>query len=364
MAEKKASKTAKTGEKSEAAGVSMSMKKDELIKAAEDMGLKISSKATKADIIEAIKAADESKPEPAKKEAEAKEPEAKKESPKKEAKEKPASDEAKKTGPSKKKDEAKKEIKDEEAPKDEAKDAGDSKAEAAASKEMKASTERKRKEKAERREAKAARKEANKIEEKRTRPNNILLAVLICGVLIAMFAFVGGYNYFSKPATVEAYLQESGMAEMYNSMAYDEHSSLKMKAEGNTLKIVVKVNDDATEEDIESYTSEDGEKNLKYTAASLLTAFKPETRAFGGEVRLAVKKGDETICYHKMTYSEAKKFLKELEKEAEEEAEEHDHEHEHDHDHEGEEVTVDGEDVTVESEDGTEIEVVTDEAAE
>lgn len=297
---------------------SMSMKKDELLKIADEMGIKIASKATKADIIAAI-------------EAEAKtEAQAEKKADKSEEKK-----ETKSTKPEEK-----------EEPTEKAEEKTEEKTE-----DLKASTERKRREKAERREAKAARKEANKIEEKKTRPNNILLAALIIGVLVAMFAFVGGYNYFNKPASIEAYLDESGMLEMYSNMAYDDHSSMKMKAEDNTLKIVVKVNEDATDEQVKEYTSEDGEKQLNYTAASLLTGFKPEARGFGGEVRIAVKKGDETIFYNKMSYSEAKKFLKKLEKEAEEEAdnaedaaedaaEEHDHEHEegeeHDHDHEEE----------------------------
>ena len=46
-------------------------------------------------------------------------------------------------------------------------------------KELKASTEAKRQKKADRRDAKAARKEANKVEEKKSRPNNIILAVMI-----------------------------------------------------------------------------------------------------------------------------------------------------------------------------------------
>ena len=73
----------------------------------------------------------------------------------------------------------------------------------AENKEIKASTEAKRQKKADRRDAKAARKEANKVEEKKSRPNNIILAIMIFGVLIIMFAFAGGYNYFSKPANVE-----------------------------------------------------------------------------------------------------------------------------------------------------------------
>ena len=295
---------------------SMSMKTDELLKIADEMGIKLDSKVTKADIIAAIEA------------------------------------EAKTEAPAEKKAEEKKETKPEEkkaVESEEKKESSGEDAEKAQEKteELKASTERKRREKAERREAKAARKEANKTEEKKTRPNNILLAILIVGVLLAMFAFVGGYNYFNKPASLEAYFKDSGMAEMYNNVDYDEHSKMKVKAEDNTLKIVLKLNDDASDEVVKEYTTEDREKDLNYMRASLLTSLKSMTRGFGAEVRIAVKKGDETIWYNKMSHSEAKKFLKKLEKEAEEEAdnaedaaedaaEEHDHEHEegeeHDHD--------------------------------
>ena len=72
----------------------------------------------------------------------------------------------------------------------------------AENKEIKASTEAKRQMKADRRDAKAARKEANRVEDKKTRPNNILLAILIFGVVLVMFGVSAGYNYFSKPANI------------------------------------------------------------------------------------------------------------------------------------------------------------------
>ena len=53
----------------------------------------------------------------------------------------------------------------------------------------------------------------------------------------------------------------------------------------------------------------------------MLFRSKPQTRAFGGEVKIKVKKGDESINYVKMSYSDAKKFIKELENEEEDEAE-------------------------------------------
>jgi len=53
---KKAEKPAKKETKSAAPKVSASMKKDELLAAAKEMGIKVDSKATKADIIAAIEA--------------------------------------------------------------------------------------------------------------------------------------------------------------------------------------------------------------------------------------------------------------------------------------------------------------------
>lgn len=184
------------------------------------------------------------------------------------------------------------------------------------------STEAKRKKKAERREAKAARKEANKVEEKKKRPNNIVLAILIFGVLIGMFAFVGGYNYFSKPANIEKYMADNGMTDLYKDAPVDNYTTVTMKAEKNTLKIWLNIAEDAPEDVVDQYTGEDGTKLLKQWGAYYLSSFRPLARGTGAEVKVKVKKGDESVNYVRMTYREAKKFIKELEEEAEEEAEE------------------------------------------
>ena len=117
----------------------------------------------------------------------------------------------------------------------------------AENKELKASTEAKRQKKADRRDAKAARKEANKVEEKKSRPNNIILAIMIFGVLIIMFAFVSGYNYFSKPANVEKYVKDNGIDEMYKKTPISEHTTMTLKAEKNTLKIWLNIDESITE---------------------------------------------------------------------------------------------------------------------
>jgi hypothetical protein len=184
------------------------------------------------------------------------------------------------------------------------------------------STEAKRKKKAERREAKAARKEANKVEEKKKRPNNIVLAILIFGVLIGMFAFVGGYNYFSKPANIEKYMADNGMTDLYKDAPVDNYTTVTMKAEKNTLKIWLNISEDAPEDVVDQYTGEDGTKLLKQWGAYYLSSFRPLARGTGAEVKVKVKQGDESVNYVRMSYREAKKFIKELEEEAEEEAEE------------------------------------------
>ena len=68
-----------------------------------------------------------------------------------------------------------------------------------------ARTERKRAEKAANREAKLAKKEAHVVEDKKRRLGNGWLALMIFGVVALMFAFVWGYNYFSKAASIETY---------------------------------------------------------------------------------------------------------------------------------------------------------------
>lgn len=194
----------------------------------------------------------------------------------------------------------------------------------AENKEIKASTEAKRQMKADRREAKAARKEANRVEDKKTRPNNILLAILIFGVVIVMFAVSAGYNYFSKPASIEKYMKDNGIIDMYNNAPISEHSTMKLGADGNTVKIVINIDEDASKEEVEQYKGEDGTDTLKDMGAYFLTSMKPETRGFGGEVKIKVAQGDETINFVKMSYSEAKDYVKEAQEEAEKEAEEAD----------------------------------------
>ncbi len=182
----------------------------------------------------------------------------------------------------------------------------------------------KRIKKTQRREAKAARKAANKIEEKRTTPNNGLIALLIFGVVVGMFAFVLGYNYFSKPATIEKYLEKNGGEEAYGSMQIDEITTAAITAKGNSMNVVMTV--DGSDETItgiakEFYSGENGEKELKNYAAYFITGIKPQTRAFSADVKATIKVGDEELKTVEMTYKEAKQYLEDAQKQAEEDAE-------------------------------------------
>ena len=209
-------------------------------------------------------------------------------------------------------------------------------------KEIKASTEANRQKKADRRDAKAARKEANKVEEKKTRPNNLILAILIFGVIFIMFAFAGGYNYFSKPATIEKYMKDNGILDMYKDTPIDESTTMTVRADKNTVKIWLNVAEDAHEHELEEYGGEESEETLKNIGAYFLTSTKPETRALSGTVKVKAKHGDKTLKYVEMSYSEAKKFQKEMEKKAEEEAENHEHEHEEEAEDGAEETESEG----------------------
>ena len=253
------------------------------------------------------------------------------------------------------KEEIKEEVK--EAAKEEVKEEAAAVAEeatetaAAAEAKLLTSTENKRKKKAERRDAKAARKEANKIEEKKSRPNNILIAILIFGVVIVMFGFSWGYNYFSKPASLEKYIEDNGGEDAYGSLYLDEHTTGSLTSEGNSMKLEITCTPEEEEADEfkEYYTSEEGEEYLKYMGAYFLTTMKPEVRGFGGDVTITFTLNDEELMNTTMTYKEAKDFLEELQEEAEKEA--------------AEEAADDAEDTADDAEDD-EVEVEVEEDAE
>lgn len=194
--------------------------------------------------------------------------------------------------------------------------------------------------KRERREAKAARKAANMVEEKKNRPNNILLAVLIFGVLVGMFAFVAGYNYFSKPASIEKYIEETGGADAYGNLQMDEYTTASVTAKGNTMNIDMTAeteDEEAIKTIKESYGGDDGKEQMEDLAAYFLTSMKPQVRGFGADANVKMTLNGEELNSIKMTYSEAKKHLKEAEEEQ-------------NHDHEGEDAEADADDAAAETE--------------
>lgn len=178
--------------------------------------------------------------------------------------------------------------------------------------------------KRERREAKAARKAANMVEEKKSRPNNLFLGVLIFGVLVGMFAFVAGYNYFSKPASIEKYIEEAGGADAYGNLQMDEYTTASVTAKGNTMNIDMTAeteDEEAIKTIKESYGGDDGKEQMEDLAAYFLTSMKPQVRGFGADANVKMTLNGEELNSIKMTYSEAKKHLKEAEEEAEKAAE-------------------------------------------
>ncbi len=185
----------------------------------------------------------------------------------------------------------------------------------------------KRAKKAARREAKAARKAANKIEERKSRPNNLLIGLLIFGVVVGMFAFVLGYNYFSKPATIAKYIEKNGGEEAFGNMQIDQYTTANVTADGNSMKITfsAEADDKDTASQIKEYYSGDGgTEMLEYYAEQMLTGIKPRTRAFSADVKAVFNLNGEEINSVEMTYKEAKEKMEEAQKEAEEAADDAD----------------------------------------
>lgn len=211
--------------------------------------------------------------------------------------------------------------------KEEVKEAADTAEETVQAEEKPVRVSSKRIKKAERREAKAARKAANKIEEKKSRPNNLLIGLMIFGVVVGMFAFVLGYNYFSKPATIAKYIEKNGGEEAFGNMQLDQYTTANVTADGNSMKITFTAetdDKDAMAQIKEHYSGDSGTEMLEYYAEQMLTSIKPQTRAFSADVKAVFNLNGEEINSVEMTYKEAKEKMEEAQKEAEEAAEDAD----------------------------------------
>ena len=181
----------------------------------------------------------------------------------------------------------------------------------------------KRQKKKERRDAKAARKAANREEEKRTTPNNLLLAILIFGIIFGMFAFIGCYNYFSKPASIEKYMEKNGGSEVYGNMQVDAYTTAAITAKGNAINIDLNAKtdeDDAIKQITENYKGKEGKKNLQQLAAYFLTSMKPQVRGLSASADIKVTLNDKKLNSTHLTYKQAKKVIKDAQKEAEEQS--------------------------------------------
>lgn len=172
-------------------------------------------------------------------------------------------------------------------------------------------TERKRAEKAARREAKAARKEANVVEEKKSKISNGVLALMIFGVLVAMFAFVWGYNYFSKDASIEEYIANNGGKDAYGSIALDENRTANITSKGNDMTIAIDVK---SAEDVENtqaayYKKDTAKDELEYVAAYFLQTIKPNVRGFSATAKCVVKIDGKKAATVKVKYKDVEDIM-------------------------------------------------------
>ena len=194
-------------------------------------------------------------------------------------------------------------------------------------------TERKRAEKAANREAKANKKQVAVVEEKKKRMGNGLLALMIFGVVAAMFVIAWGYNYAQKEASIEAYITNHGGEDTYSNMVLSDEQTMSVTAEGNDMTIALDVDcPGGGDEDVEYYKGDEGQKYLKYINAYYLGSMKPSCRGASASAKLVVKVNGEKATTVETSWSEVEDILEENGIQLEDIAE-------HDHDHEDEAET-------------------------
>lgn len=168
----------------------------------------------------------------------------------------------------------------------------------------------KRQKKIEGREKKAKKKAVNHVKENKSRPKNALIAILIFGVLIAMFGFSWGYNYFQKQPTIEKYLSMNGGGDRYKGMQLMAGVTADVTAKKNNMKIVMNISDDADKEVVERYAGEKSKENLEYVGAYFLGNIKPYVRGINAKATVISKKNGKEVESVTLNYSDAKKLLK------------------------------------------------------
>ena len=129
-----------------------------------------------------------------------------------------------------------------------------------------------------------------------------------------MFAFIWGYNYFSKEKSIETYIENDGGADTYSNLVIDENTTASVTAKGNNMKIVISLesdDEDVIKEQTKYYKKGDGVDDMKYVAAYYLYLIKPETRAIKAEVSCITKINGEKVKKISMDYKEAEELLTE-----------------------------------------------------
>ena len=171
----------------------------------------------------------------------------------------------------------------------------------------KQSTLNNRAKKAERREAKALRKEKNKVEDKKSRPNNFIIFLIICLILGGIFGGVMLYNYMQKSPSIEKYIEEN--KEMYGEQEIYEGATMKYEAKGNSLTITNTIKTEDADSFKEYYSSDEGKESIRQMAASQLETIKPNVRGMSADATMKVVVNGKEIVKEKVTHKEAKKIL-------------------------------------------------------
>lgn len=169
----------------------------------------------------------------------------------------------------------------------------------------------KRQRKIDNREAKAARKAKNKVEDSQKRPNNLVLFIMIFGVLIVMFGFIWGYNYFSKEASIETYIESMGGKDTFGSISVDENTTISIEAVKNDMTVTINIEDMSKKDAEKAYAGEDGDKQMKFIGAYYLTAMKPNTRAFSAKADVVANLDGKEFNKVTVKYKDAKKITEE-----------------------------------------------------
>ena len=182
---------------------------------------------------------------------------------------------------------------------------------------MKESTKNNRIKKEEARKARELHKTKTTKTEKKQNPNNLLIFLLIVLVIGGVFGGFFTYKWFQKDASIEKYLAKEENAQVKETVM-DEYTTLHVSADKNDMKMdfvvdTSKADKDTKKELKEYYNNEDTIDYLKYMSSYYLINMKPNTRAINPSLEYSIKINNKEIKSDKLTYRQAKKFIKEQE---------------------------------------------------